>query len=170
MGRQLLFYFCVVMGLAACAASPGGSESADLAFWFKCPSRADAMLESQFVAFLLQHGFESLNLGAIQRRHGINVFDLNITAIDQSHRIISIVAFPNTPGKQAVALYSEPPTRHDSRLEESLLNFASIGVACINSQITRGQNDSSVRKLHAHEVQRIKGLFKEAKVLGERGA
>ena len=120
--------------------------------------------------FLKQQGFEPLNEGSIQREHGINMFTLKITALDAKHRVIDILGFDNAPTKQVVALYSEPPTRHDSRLEELLLSFTSTGIGCSTSQVTRGDNPASAREFHESNIRRIQTLFKEAKELRGNGA
>lgn len=159
--RALLTIILCAPFLAACS-GPKGSQQADLAFWFRCETRANPALEQKLDAFLTLKGFRVLNLGAIQREKNIAVFDLNMTAMDSKHRIIDIMAFPSTPGSQSVGLYSAPPTHHDVALEESLLEFSSTGLACRTTQVARHDNDLTSMEMHESDVRRIEGLFKEA--------
>ena len=169
----MLKHVIVLVSLVAALAyggEPGLREKADLAFWFTCDSPASGALEAKLEEFLKQQGFKALNEAAIQRAHGINIFTLKITALDSKSRVITIVGFPNAPAKQAVALYSEPPTHHDAQLEESLLSFTSTGIGCRTSQESRGDNPAGAREFHDENVARIKGLFTEAKELRANGA
>jgi hypothetical protein len=167
--KRVVVLACLVATLSACRPA-GLAERADLAFWFTCESRASPALETKIIEYLHQQDFEALNVGAIQREHGINVLTLKITALDSKNRIIEIIGFRHPPTKKAVALYSQPPTRHDSALEESLLSFTSTGIGCNTSQVTRGDNPAGAREFHDSYVRRIQGLFREAKELRANGA
>ena len=163
MSRLLAVILSTIFAVAC--SGPKGSQKADLAFWFRCSSRANPALEQKIDSFLRAEGFRVLNVGAIQRDKDIKVFDLSMTAMDAKHRIIDIYAFPSTPGSQAVALYSPPPTQHDSVFEESLLAFTSIGIGCTTNEVTRGENGPEAKEIHDWNVHRIEGLFKEAETL-----
>jgi len=158
---------CLVV---ACSSAPKGSQLPDLAFWFRCEERANPVLESRIEGFLEFHRFRVLNLGKLQREHGVDIDDLSIEALDQHGRIIDMHAFRESPGNQAVGLYSPPPTKHDSALEEALLNFASKEMGCRTDQITRNSNGPEAAEMHEWNVRRIEGLFNEAEQLKASGA
>jgi hypothetical protein len=170
MFKGLLFMSCVLTCLGACQVRSKVVEVADFGFFSNCDYRASPALEEQLIGFLRQQGFDSLNLGAIQRKHGVSLYDLNITALDSHNRIIEIFALPHTSSKLSFALFSEPPTRHDTQLEQSLLSFASTGIGCRASQVGHGDNGPSAKDFHAQDVRRVQGLFKEAKELDTNGA
>jgi hypothetical protein len=155
--------------LTSCSSSPK-TQKADLAFWFRCDSVATPALEEKIDAFLKSNGFRVLNLGAIQRQRNVAIYDLSITAIDDRRRIIDMYAFRSSPGSQAVAFYSSPPTQHDLSFEQSLLTFATQNGACRTDQVTRGENGAEIKEMHDQNVNRIEGLFKEANELGVSGA
>jgi hypothetical protein len=156
--------------LVACYSESRGSQSPDLAFWFRCEERANPALENRIAGFLKAQGFRVLNLGKLQREHGVGIYDLSIDALDQQRRIIDIHAFRESPGSYSVGLYSPPPTKHDSALEEALLNFASKEIGCSTDQVTRNSNGSEAAEMHEWNVRRIEGLFNEAVQLNVSGA
>jgi hypothetical protein len=168
--KPLLAIMLLLAPLTACSGQKGASQKADLAFLFRCKERANPALEQKVAFFLQSKGFRVLNLGALAREHRVDIYDLDITAIDAKQRIVDINAFRESPGSQTLGLYSAPPTKHDPALEASLLNFASQTLGCTTDQVTRNNNGPEAAELHAWNVHRIEGLFKEASTLNGPGA
>jgi len=121
-----------------------------------------AVLEKKIEQFLKQQGFRVLNLGALQKEKATNIYDLHITALDAKRRIVSIVAFSNSPGKMNVGLYGPPPTQHDATFENALLNFTSTDIQCKAKQVTRNDNGAEATEVHDANLRRIEELFRQA--------
>lgn len=149
-----------LLPVLACS-KPIPPQRPDLSFWFRFEQRANPDLERKIEAFLQQQGFRVLNLGALQRSANVAIFDLNITAIDEKTRTILIHAFKESPGSQSFALFSAPPTQHDTVLEDSLITFATQGLGCKADQVARNTNGPEAANMHNSEVRRIEGLFEE---------
>lgn len=156
--------FAIVIAIPAFAGCEPhtATEHADLSFAFTCSERGNAALEQKIQDFLTAKKFKVLNQGAIQRAHGAMIYDLQITAIDDRNRIIDVVAFPSTAGRQNIELYSPPPTVRDEPLEDALIKFASVELGCAVANVSHNSNDISARELHDWNVRRIQGLFDEA--------
>jgi len=159
--KYLLVTLCGVASLCACG--PRESMSPDLAFWFKCAPSATAELDAKIEQFLIGHGYGVLNLAAIRGRLPSDAHPVDITAIDANRRIVLVTGFQPLPNQYSIGLYSPPPTHHDATFETELLSFAVEALGCTTEQIARHDNASSVNDLHELEVQRIEGLFLEAK-------
>jgi hypothetical protein len=143
---------------------------ADLAFHIKCEHRAGLEFERQASEALEAHGFRVLNVEAIRRVHGQGFYDVDIVAIDQENREITIKAFPDIPGFQAVGLYTRPPTQHDVGIENALLNFGGNLPGCHTEQVSRSENPAAALAMYEWEIRRVDSLFMEAKELSADGS
>jgi hypothetical protein len=144
--------------------------SSDLAFHFHCDGRSRAEIEQLVSTFLKGSGFGVLNLGRIQREHNYYELDLNALGLDDGRRIVRVSSEPLNSGWYNLSLRSPPPTKHDQKLERSLVHFAGSTLKCEVRQISRGNNSASAAQFYEkHEVQRVKNLFREAgDLLGKR--
>jgi len=139
--------------------------SPDLSFHFVCNN---GFAEARAESFLIDRGFKVLNLGEIRRQHGMPPFDTKIVALDSSKRLIEITSAPGKDERYAFYVYSEPPTRHSTLLEDDALKFFSQEIGCETRQIARNQNSEQSKHFYESEVKRIEKLFIEAGEL--RGA
>lgn len=147
---------------------PGQVLSPDSAFLFDCKGEDKSVLETNIEGFLLSKGFRVLNLGKIQREHKIHTLETDIIGLDQKRGIIEFVSLPSSKGTYSVGFTSRPPTRRSFDIDESLLAFTKNKLKCEIRQRSGGENGMETKRFYDAEVQRIEGLFLEAKELSKK--
>jgi hypothetical protein len=154
--------------LAACFLAPAGAAAdpnrllPDLAFHFTCSELNRDAVEDRLGEFLRGKKFRVLNLGRLQRQHGVYLNDLRISGIDDQRRIFDADSFRTSPGRYAVSLVSAPPTTRAPELENALLTFVSEDLKCNVRQVSRNENPADAAAFHAREIARIENLFRQA--------
>src|SRR5438046_2497944 len=83
---------------------------ADLSYIVQCDGRPTAQTEKTVEQFLNGEGFRSLNLGRIQKDHGVGLYDLHIIGLQRQQKTVDFLALPQQIGRYAVGLYTKPPT------------------------------------------------------------
>jgi len=141
---------------------------ADLSLQFECKPYRDVDLEPAIEHFLEKNGFTSLNQGRLQRRHGVYLAELRVIGLDNSGRMIDVIALPHAEGRYALRLNTPPPTKRDSGFERALENFVVQDVHCVIRQASRNENPAATKELHQSEVDRVRRLFLEAETLEGR--
>jgi hypothetical protein len=136
--------------------------SADLAFHFLCDGVPPLEVERKVERFLADEKFNVLNRAKIQREKGDSILNVDIVALDDKHRIITIFALPRTDKRYAVTLNTRPPTQRSSKLEDALINFASNNIKCEIRQISKNENEIGAQAFHDEEVARIERLLEQA--------
>src|SRR5690242_19916751 len=116
---------CLALAVVTAVAAHGQnaqSVQADVAFAFDCKDGTEPTSSDKIQHFLESQHFRVLNKVRLARERRIRYpFTLDIVAIDENRREITFTGFPVSPGTYYAGLYSPPPTRHASDLENSLL-------------------------------------------------
>jgi hypothetical protein len=158
---QILTAVALVIAGGGCAQSTR-TLRADLSYIVQCDGRPTAQTEKTVEQFLNAEGFKSLNLGRIQKDHGVGLYDLHILGLQGQQKTVDFLALPQQIGRYAVGLYTKPPTVRAESLEKSLEVFLTKDLGCRIAQTTRGENPAEAIDFFNREVARIEGLFKQA--------
>ena len=137
----------------------------DLAFHANCKNKPRPEVESSIEEFLKSQNFSVLNVGRIQKEHGVFFLNTEIIGLDKDRRIIKVVGIPRMDTKYPVIVETPPPTHRSSELEQAMLTFASTTLGCEVSQVSRGENGVDAIQYYNSEVSRIEGLFRQAEFL-----
>jgi hypothetical protein len=151
--------------LPCMVASNPNALSADFTGQFVCDQRISPDIEDSIEDFLRAQGFRVLNLGKLQRTHGVFLIRTRVIGIDEQDRMIDILSLDSTPGRYGLRLNTAPPTLHSADLEAKLESFPSGLPSCKLIQSSRGSNDSDALALFKREVSRVKGLYLQAESL-----
>jgi len=148
------------------AAFAQAALSPDLALQFVCADTERSRLEDAAVEFLHDKDFQVLNVGRVQRDHGVNVLDVDISALDKNERAIQIMSLPPSQGTFDLLFTSKPPTNRDRNFESALIDFVSSTMKCDLRHITRYQNGADKTDFfESYEVARFHTLWQEAEDL-----
>lgn len=143
--------------------------NADLAVNFVCANKSRSLLEAGIENFMNEEKFNVLNLGRIQRDHGLYLLETQIIGLDSDRDILEFVGLPVGFAKRDITytagLRSPPPTRRSSHLEEAVLTFVSKSLDCDVKQVTRGENGLDAAEFYDREVARIEHLLREGEAL-----
>jgi hypothetical protein len=132
------------------------------------PSSAD---EISIEKNLFQAGFDVLNRARLARELHVEFNPpVMIDAIDKHGRIVTVTGFgePRTGGQQEStryldsALYSQPPTSRDARLEGNLENLARAVQKCSVRKVERHSNPASIGWLYRDIARQTRGWFGQA--------
>ncbi len=165
------FAFLLSTGaLCVATAYPQASRTlrADLGLIAQCQGRPTVDTEGTVEQFLKAEGFKSLNLGRIQKDHGVGIYDLHAIGLQGKDKILDILAVPREKGRYAVGLYTRPPTVHSVPLEKSIEDFFANRLQCRITQMNRGDNPVEAMDFFNREIARIEGLFQQADALDGR--
>lgn len=141
---------------------------ADLSYIVQCDGRPTVQTERTVEQFLNGQGFKSLNLGRIQKEHGVGLYDLHIIGLQDQQKTVDFLALPQQIGRYGVGLYTRPPTVRAESLEKNLEVFLTKDLGCRIAQTTRGENPAEAIDFFNREVARIEGLFKQAEALKDK--
>lgn len=140
------------------------SFGADLAFIFDCKDKADPPSEQAIEQFLEGNGFRVLNKVRLAKEQHVDYSwkTMDIVGLDSARREITFDAGPGDPNAYFVGLYSEPPTRHSTDLENALLELTEKTLGCQNRQVERFENPATARSLYDRSFSQAEGWFQQA--------
>lgn len=140
----------------------------DFAFNFRCSGGAYPASESAIEKFIASHGFTVFNEERVRRQYNLPMYPLAIDGFDSGRRMLDFRGINEKSGDKpdptvasiySAGLYSLPPTRHDARLENAMLDFVSITLKCEVSNISHGNNGADraafFDKIYKAEQKRI---------------
>ncbi|HEY8949645.1 MAG TPA: hypothetical protein VIM56_12230 [Rhizomicrobium sp.] len=157
--------FAAVLALSGC-----GQEdklAPDFAFNFRCNGAAYPASESAIEKFIAGYGFTAFNEERVRRQYNLPMYPLAIDGFDARHRMLDFRGINEKSGDKpepvasiySVGLYSPPPTRHDTRLEDAMLAFVSGTLKCDVSHVSHGTNGADraafFDKIYQAEQKRI---------------
>jgi hypothetical protein len=143
---------------------PGKSLGADLSFWFRCEGGKQPPSDGAIEVFLRSKGFRVLNKVSLAKAQHVDypIFTMDIVALDGKRREITFQGFPEQPGDYNVALFSPPPTQHDTALEQELLDFVGTQLQCKTRQLGHSENGKDTLEFYNELFSLAEGWFKEA--------
>jgi hypothetical protein len=170
--RGHLSRLCSVAALAALFALAGCGREAklapDFAFNFTCHGAHYPASESAIEKFIASHGFTVFNEERVRRQYNLPMYPLAIDGFDTRRRMLDFRGVneksgdkpdPSVASIYSVGLYSPPPTRHDEKLEESMLVFVSDTLKCEISNVSHADNGAEraafFDKIYKAEQKRI---------------
>ncbi len=162
----LLVALCVAAGCLyghGAQAQKEKSLSADLTFLFDCKGDAYPPSDGDIEILLMNEQFRVLNKVRLAKEQRIDYpFTMNIVAIDNQRRRIEFDGVPVWAGTYSVRLYTPPPTRHSSDLENDLLVFVSKKLGCGVRQVERHDNGEDAREFFDELFKIAEGWFRQA--------
>lgn len=140
------------------------SFSADLAFFFNCKDKANPPSDEVIEGFMADKGFRVLNKVRLAKEENADYhwMKMDIIGIDSARRKINFTAFPGQPNTYNVGLWSEPPTRHSTDLENAVLEFTEKTLGCSNYQVQRFQNSAEAKDVYDYSFKETEGWFEQA--------
>jgi hypothetical protein len=137
----------VVLSLAGCGNDK--DVAPDLAFNFKCAD-SNPVSEPAIEKFLSSHDFTPFNEERVRKQYKLRLYPLAIDGTDDKRRILDFRGINENTSDEpvpeatiySVGLYSPPPTRHDTPLENAMFGFVQTVLKCDVSNVTHGNNDA----------------------------
>ncbi|MDT3380829.1 hypothetical protein RNI52_26120 [Labrys neptuniae] len=171
--QKIILIFTVIFSAVAARSVVRAEEkapiqglAADLAFHFKCSTSDTELLAITIEKFLQERGFRVLNKARLAKENNINFpYTLNIIGIDAQNRIFNILGFPSVKDNFSLGFNSPPPTRHDTQLEDSTIDFVNNKLQCKVRQVSRGENTAELNFMYTPLVEMTRGWFKQAEEL-----
>jgi hypothetical protein len=163
---------CSVVALAALFALSGcGREeklAPDFAFNFTCHGERYPASETAIEKFIASHGFTAFNEERVRRQYNLPMYPLAIDGFDVRRRMLDFRGINEKSGDKpepvasiySVGLYSPPPTRHDTNLENAMLAFVTNTLKCEVSHVSHASNGAEraafFDKIYKAEQNRIR--------------
>lgn len=160
--------FALAIGTVASEGATLGVLASDLSVQFVCKQQPVERLEREIESFLRVEGFRVLNQGKVQREHGVYLSELRILGLDDPKRLIEFSSLPHISGRYSLRVNTQPPTVRSAVFESSIETFLSGALGCEIRQASRDVNAANSGDLFESELERVKNLFREAKMLQKR--
>lgn len=163
--KRIVLLFLAVSVLAGCGRAR--NLAPDLAFNFRCSTKASPVSETAIENFIQSRGFTVFNEERVRRQYKLGMYPLAIDGDDKSHRMLDFRGVNEKASDEpvavatiyAVGLYSPPPTTHDTALEQATLDFVAHTLKCDISHISHGTNTADQAmlfdKIYRTEQKRI---------------
>lgn len=140
----------------------------DFAFNFTCKGPAYPASESAIEKFIASRGFTVFNEERVRRQYNLAMYPLAIDGFDSRHRMLDFRGIneksgdkpdPSVASIYSAGLYSPPPTRHDTDLENAMQAFVTGTLKCEVSNISHADNGAEraafFDKIYKTEQKRI---------------
>jgi len=163
--------------LTACSGGePNVGLAPDMHFWLDCQEQLDDAGQAVIEEGLFTAGFDVLNTARAAREQQVEYpYPVKIEALDKHGRVVSIHGFePNSgfkgksdrPFTTSASLFTNPPTRRNAKLEETILSVMSKKPSCSVRDVQRNSNGPASEAVYQDTIKRTKGWFDQARAMG----